>query len=64
MSKLDNILFFQSEPMSSNMLADWQIKQAKQQIKDLFLELIGESYAANHNETKLALMLRQKVEEL
>lgn len=27
--ELDEILFFQSEPMSSNMLADWQIKQAK-----------------------------------
>lgn len=40
MSKLDDILFFQSQPMSGNMLSDWQIEQAKQQIKDLFNELI------------------------
>jgi hypothetical protein len=42
MSKLDDILFFQSQPMSGNMLSDWQIEQAKQQIKDLFNDLIGE----------------------
>ena len=29
-NELDEILFFQSEPMSNNMLAGWQIKQAKQ----------------------------------
>lgn len=27
--ELDEILLFQSGPMSSNMLADWQIKHAK-----------------------------------
>jgi hypothetical protein len=42
MNKLDDILFFQSEPMSGNMLADWQIKHAKEEIKSLIIELMGE----------------------
>ena len=44
-NSIDDILFFQSEPGSSNMLADWQIKQAKSQLYSLIKDtVIGEDF--------------------
>lgn len=37
--RLDSILFFQSSPGSANILADWQVSQAKQAITRLIEQL-------------------------
>lgn len=41
--QIKNILFFQSEPMSSNMLAPWQIEQATEALNALINQKEKES---------------------
>jgi len=44
--KIKDILFFQSEPMSSNMLADWQVDQATDSILTLINQKEKEAVVA------------------
>ena len=47
--EIKDILFFQSEPMSSSMLADWQVEQATNEILDLLLSKLPECYKRESN---------------
>lgn len=60
--KIDEILFFQSEPMSGNMLADWQIKQTKSKL--LALKSKWEAEAVRKDRLANARFYKDKIDKM
>jgi hypothetical protein len=56
---LDDILFFQSESGSSNILAGWQIASAKAAITQLVSDIVGaDEYPEDARDVTYDLMIR------